>query len=67
MSTTTLREAKRLAKDYMTGQLRMAEKLASLTDSEMKEFNNWFRTQPLFTQLPKKMIELDNLRNKNKP
>lgn len=66
MSTTALKEAKRLAKDFTTLQLKMAEKLASLTDSEMKKYNDWFRSQKFFTELPKKMIELNNLRSKSK-
>jgi hypothetical protein len=61
MTATTLREAKKLSKEFNALQLKMAEMIFSLTPSELKQLNNWTRSE-----LPAILTELDNLRNKNK-
>lgn len=61
MTTTSLREAKRLSKEFTALQLKMAKMIFSLTPSELKQFNSWSRSES-----PKTLTELDNLKNKNK-
>lgn len=60
-----LEEAKESAMEYLQLQLKMAERVSSLSDSDVQEFNNWFRVHPLFTTLPERFRELNELR-KNK-
>jgi hypothetical protein len=60
-----MQEAKRLTKSSVKKQIQLQEKLVSLSDSEMDEYNNWFKSQTFFTiEFPKRMIELSRLRNK---
>lgn len=59
---SNLDEVKQLAEKYMTNQLEMLEKLATLSSSETKEFNDWFRSHKLFTDIPVRMAELNEKR-----
>jgi hypothetical protein len=61
MTTATLREAKRLSKEFAALQLEMAKMIFLLTPSELKEFNSWTSSE-----LPRRVTELERLRNKNK-
>jgi hypothetical protein len=66
---SNLEDAKQLAEKYMVNQLEMMKKLSTLTTSETKEFNDWFRSHKLFADLPIRMAELHEKRqnsNKNK-
>lgn len=62
---SNLDEAKQLAEKFMTNELEMLEKLATLDDFETHDFNNWFRTHKLFTSIPKRMAELNEIRLNN--
>jgi hypothetical protein len=61
-----LEEAKRLATNYLEIQLRMAERLSSLSDSDVKKFNKWYKGHPLWTSLPERLFKLNKIRNKDK-
>jgi hypothetical protein len=62
---SNLKEAKRLAENYLQDQLKMLEILAELDDSEIHKFNEWFRSLELFTSIPKRMAQLNIMRLNN--
>jgi hypothetical protein len=59
-----LEYAKRYCEDYMNLQLKCAEKVALLSDDEVKAFKKWSKENPKLKLMLERILELNIVKRK---